>query len=459
MIPGLGFGRMSNRCFPGALLRRLILVSGLCLTVAACGLPDFLGEGDDGPPLPGRRIAILTLDRGLDADPSIQDAEVRLPPPYVNNDWSHAGGSPTHAMYHLALGAAPQTVWTADLGQSVDDEAPILAQPVVVGGFVFTMDPYSVVTAFNARDGKRLWRIDLEDAAEDDGFFGGGLAYDEERLFVSTGFAKVFALDAKSGEVLWEKGVPGPVRGAPTANGGRVFVVTLDNQLVAMGASDGRRLWSHIGVQEAAGLLGSASPAVAGDVVIAPYSSGDVISLQADSGRVLWGESLATLNRIDPLADIAQIRGLPVIDRDVVYAISHSGRMVAIDLRQGVRAWEADVGGTQTPWAAGEYVFVLTNDAQLLCVRRQDGRIRWVRPLARFENEEDLEDPIRWVGPVLAGDRLIVAGSHGIAQAISPYDGSELGTLKLPGAVAAAPVVANETLYFVTENARLIAMR
>ncbi len=85
--------------------------------------------------------------------------------------------------------------------------------------------------------------------------------------------------------------------------------------------------------------------------------------------------------------------------------------------------------------------------------------MRWVRPLPRFEDEEDQEDPIQWFGPVLAGDRLILLGSHHVALSVSPYTGEELGYLDLPAAPAVAPVVAQDTLYVLTENADLLAFR
>ena len=82
-----------------------------------------------------------------------------------------------------------------------------------------------------------------------------------------------------------------------------------------------------------------------------------------------------------------------------------------------------------------------------------------MRPLPQYEDPEDREDPIRWVGPVLAGDRLIIAGSHGVALSISPYDGTPLGSIDLPGTPAVAPVVAERTLYFVMDDAELVALR
>lgn len=434
---------------------RLAWLLGLSFTLSACGL--FGGKEDE--PLPGKRIAILALDRGLLPDQSIADVRIAVSEPYVNDAWTQYGGNPAHAMYHLSLGDSPRRVWTSDVGDGSNDARQILAQPLVVNGTIYAMDALSVITAFDVERGRVQWRVDLEPDDEDDGYFGGGIAFDGDRIYVTTGFARIFALEAESGAVIWNQRVPAPIRAAPVVAGGRVFAVTLDNQTIALAADDGRRLWTHSGIQEITSLVGGASPAVSGSTVVVPYSSGEIFGLLAETGRPLWSHNLASATRADPLGDLAQIRGAPVIDRGVVFAISNSGRMVAIDLRQGVRAWEAEVGGVEMPWVGGDFIFVVTNNAQVIALTRRDGRIRWVRPLPRFEDPEDQTGPIAWSGPILAGDRLIVAGSQGEAVSLSPYTGEVLGVIDLPDGVTVAPVVAGNSLYFLTGGGDLVAMR
>jgi len=442
-------------------MRRLAALPALGLVglVLLPGCGSFLGRSETDKPLPGKRVSILAVDRGLIADRAIADLEVQLPPPYVNEGWAQAGGTAAHAMYHLQLGDTLKRQWKSDVGEGSGDDRHILAQPLVVGGTVYTMDARSLVTAFDSESGRRLWRTDVELEEEDGGYFGGGLAYADGRLFVTTGFGIIFALDAQSGEIIWQQRVTAPMRAAPTVSGGRVFATTLDNRTFALAADNGRRLWEHTGVQEIASLLGGASPAVAGSVVVVPYSSGELHALLVENGRELWSDVLTPVNRFDPVSNLAHIRGMPVIDRGLVLAVSHSGRMVAIDLRRGVRAWELEVGGVQMPWSAGDFIYLLTNESEVICVVRQSGRVRWVRSLPRFEDPEELEGPIGWFGPVLAGDRLIVTSSTGDAISISPYTGELLGHLDLPGTPTVAPVVANNTIYILTEDAALVAIR
>ena len=160
------------------------------------------------------------------------------------------------------------------------------------------------------------------------------------------------------------------------------------------------------------------------------------------------------------LYSIADVRGQPVIDRDRVFAVSHSGLMVAIDLRTGDRVWEQDIGGTHAPWVAGDFVYVLANDLNIVCLRRQDGKVRWVRELPRFDDEEKKKDALTWTGPVLAGDRLIVDLVQGRgAVDLALYRRSRSGAPSSTDPVFVTPAVADKTLYVLTDEADLIALR
>jgi outer membrane protein assembly factor BamB len=266
-------------------------------------------------------------------------------------------------------------------------------------------------------------------------------------------------MDAAAGKEAWRSNASGPIRGAPTVADGRVYVITVDNQLEVYATDDGRRLWTHSGTPEIAGLFGGASCAVEGDVVVVPYSSGEIFALRVENGRPLWNENLAATRRIDALSTLADIRGHPVIDRGRVYAISHSGRLVAIDLRTGERAWEQEIGGSDTPWVAGDFVYVLANEAQLFCLTRRDGRVRWATELPRYENPKRKKGLIQWSGPVLGSDRLIVVGSDGEAVSVSPYTGEPLGRIELSDNVYIPPIIAGETLYVLTDDGELAAYR
>jgi outer membrane protein assembly factor BamB len=133
--------------------------------------------------------------------------------------------------------------------------------------------------------------------------------------------------------------------------------------------------------------------------------------------------------------------------------------MAALDSRRGNRIWDATFGGSHSPWAAGDYIFVLTNEQELLCLTRAAGRVRWVSSLPKFEDPTQQKNPILWQGPVLAGDRLILTSTDGKAMSVSPYTGKLLGAIDLPAPTHLPPVVARGTVYILTDAADLIALR
>jgi len=429
-----------------------------CLALAAAVL--LAGCGDDKKaPIEGKRISVLELDKRLVADPKLANQPILLPPPFDNPAWPDAGGYPNHAMYHLDLGDKIHRAWKSGIGEGASRYSRVLAQPVVADSRVFTLDGETEVSAHDAKNGDSLWRFDTQPKDSDDGGFGGGVAYADGKLYVATGYAEALAFDAASGKLLWRQPLSGPVHGSPTVADGRLYAITVDNELDVLAVADGHRLWTHNGIPEPTNLLGSSSPAVEGDIVVVPYSSGEIFALRTENGQPVWSDNLATARPLGALSSLADIRGQPVIDRGRVFAVSHAGLLVSIDLRTGDRVWEQDIGGVHMPWVAGDYVYVLSDDGDLICLTREDGRARWVRALPRFEDEEAKKNPERWTGPVLAGDRLIVVSSKGQAFSVSPYTGAPLGYADFPDGVFVTPVVAGKTLYVVTDDADLIALR
>lgn len=436
---------------------RGIIAAGLALALSGCS--GWWGETDSNP-LPGERISVMSLERTLEPDPRLADLAVRLPRPFANADWPQAGGVPNHAMHHLAASGGLGEVWRTDIGEGSSDDAQLVASPVVAGNRVFAMDVEGQVQAIDAESGRRIWRVTLESREGDTvAISGGGIAFAEGRVYATTGFADVIALDAETGREIWRRSLNGPIRAAPTIFKGRVFVITIANELYALDARDGRVLWNHIGITETAGLVGTASPAAEESVVIAGYSSGEVVALRIENGRVVWSDSLTALRRSDPVSTLAHIRGRPVIDRGRVIVVANSGRTVAIDLRTGTRLWERPVGSAFGPWVAGDFIYVLSNGGELICLARSNGAVRWVRQLPRYEDEEDREGVIFWSGPVLAGDRLLVGSSHGEVWSVSPYTGEPLGRVRVGGPVYLPAVVAGETVYILTDDANLVALR
>lgn len=427
---------------------------------ALSGCSSWMGE-KEAPPLAGERISVLSFDQRLQADPALAQTPINLPAPDTNAAWAYAGGNVSHSGGSLALGDAPRKAWNRDVGDGLSSSNPIINTPLVYNSVVYTTDSAAVVTAVNADNGKELWSKRLSPRSLAEKATGSALVLAGGRLFATIGYGEVVALDPTSGEQLWRVNVGTPLRSSPTSDGQRVYVVSIDNQMLTLAADDGRLLWKHSGIVEATGLLGAPSPAVGPGYVLVAYSSGELYALNAENGRELWSDSLSGSRRDGGVMNIAAIRGMPALTADgsTAVAISNSGRMVAIDVRSGQRMWDQRIGGNQMPWIAGDVVYVIDSLAQLTAINLRDGRIRWINQLPQWRKNNQKEGLIAWYGPVLAGGKLWLTNSLGRMLAYDPSNGSEVAAYKLDDPASRPPVVAGSTLYTLDDGAQLTAWR
>ncbi len=437
---------------------RTAAVAALAFAVGACGV---LG-GKDGPKTPtvGERIPILSrIESGAKVDPALASVSVILPPAVVNTDWAQAGGNANKSYGHLALSASPARIWTASIAGSSNSQR-LAAAPVVGGGMLFVMDTQGRVTAFDAGNGSRLWSRSFAISGDgSDTEFGGGASYDSGKVYITTGFGQVAALEADTGAEIWKTKPAGPLRGSPTVAFNAVYVMTQDNKVYALNAADGEQLWTESGSVEQAGVFGVAAPAAGRGTVIAGYSSGELAAYRYENGRTLWSDALARTSISTEVGSLTDVDADPIIDRGRVYALGQGGRMAAYELVTGQRIWELNLAGISTPAVAGDWVFTLTDDSELLAIARGTGKVRWKTQLQRFRKEEKKKDPYFWVGPVLAGDRLWLANSEGEIVYANPADGSVGNFAKLGDGVSLAPIVANQTLYVLDDGGRISAYR
>jgi outer membrane protein assembly factor BamB len=435
------------------LRRRAALL--LPLAAGGCSIFDNL-FADTKDPLPGKREAVGAARRGLTLDGP--PTPIVVPPQTAVADWPQAGGNATHVVGNIAMaGLAP--AWRSSIGEGGGYRQKITAQPVIAFGRVFTMDSDGQVAAFDLAAGGRIWRTDTQDEKDRSTNVGGGLAAANGTVYATTGRGEALALDAGNGAIRWRKPLDSPGRSAPCIADGRLFITTLDDRLLSLSAQTGERQWTYQAATSSTTVLAQSAPAFSDGLVVAGFGSGDLAAVRAESGGLAWTDSLAAARGRNSLIDLSAVRGLPVVDRGRVFAIGVGGLLVSLDLRSGRRLWEREVGGLETPWLVGDWLFVQTLDQTLAAIGRDDGKLRWLTDLPRYDNPEKRRDPLFWTGPILAGGRLVLAGSNETALSVNPADGKIIGKQELRDAAAVSPIAAGGTLLIVTDDGSMQAFR
>jgi len=444
-------------------MRHVTRVSIFLLTaslLASCSTIGGVFKKKDKVTVPGERVAVLVNEADIDIDPETASLSMSLPAAVVNDSWAQSGGNARKSVGHVALGQSLGVAWTVSIGKGSDKDGRLGGGPVVADGKIFTMDTQGTVRAFDTRNGGEVWSARFGEVGDNSAsIYGGGVAYDGGRVYATNGLGYVAALDATNGAAVWTVKPGGPLRGEPSVADGSVYVMSQDNQIYSLKVTDGTTNWSNAAALEIAGVFGAAAPSIGQGTVVAGFSSGELNAYRYENGRQVWQDALARTSMTTSVASLSDIDADAVIDNGVVYAVGQGGRMVALDLFSGQRIWELNFGGIATPWVAGDWLFAVNDRAQLIAVSRANGKIRWINQLPRYRKMKSKAGLITYVGPVLAGERLIVAGSNGALMNVDPITGSFQSQVDVNDGISFQPVVADNTLYILTDGGRLIAYR
>ena len=405
----------------------------------------------------GERIPLIAFNQKLEVAEALRGQTFYLPDPQPVTAWPQPFGTPDVWIENMAAGKDFRVAWKRNIGESSNRKLHLTAPPVAADGKVFVMDAEAHVSAYDAATGARVWSKDMAERSKNDREgFGGGLAFDSGKLYMTSGYRFLAALDAASGKLLWRTGADSPIHGAPAVSNGRVMAINVDDELEAYNAETGAQDWTYQALTEPARILKASSPVPAADAIIAPFASGELVALHASNGNEEWGVTLSRTSRTNAISEIRDIAGRPVVYSGAVFAGSHSGVFANVDLRTGQLKWTLPITTISTPWPAGDVVYVVSMAGEVICASRDNGQVYWITDLNK--NAKKKQRAI-FFGPVLASGRLVVVSDRGKAVALDAKTGAVQSSIDIGSPALISPIAMGDMLYVVTDKAELVAIR
>ena len=432
-------------------LGRGLCICGIALCVASCAQDKKLPEG----------VRVSVLDDETPALATEHKKLVRLPQPSINASWAQAGVNPRHIIGNLKAGFALPEQWAVFFGAGINKRDLMLAAPVSGKNAVFVMDTHGKVSAFNLQTGKRLWENSL--TANIGGFKdtksrASGLAFDDSTLFATTGFGGVFAMNAETGAPKWRKIMESPIRIAPTVTANMLLIQNVDNRLYALDKSNGQELWRFGVAHEDTVIAGGASPAYDAEdnVVVAGFSNGEIVVLNAAVGTPLWSQMLVSNKQARSTTEINTIGAYPIVEDGIIYAISNSDMTVALDMRTGDKLWEKEIGSTQNMLLSGDYLFIISNKNILYAVEKYTGEILWSLDIREYLNDEDEKAAVYAAPPLMLNGNILLAFSNGKILKIDAANGIVSAKTELELDISNGLIAVQQKVVAVSDDADVI---
>jgi outer membrane protein assembly factor BamB len=198
------------------------------------------------------------------------------------------------------------------------------------------------------------------------------------RLYVGDWLGNVYALDKRTGRIVWTARTGGAVKGAVAVSGNRVYAGSYDGHVYAFDARNGHRLWRASGQPR---LFGSgrfySTPAAAYGRVYIGSTDGKVYSFGATSGKLRWSHSTGGF-----------VYGSPAIWHQLVLIGSYDHTFYALDAATGDLRWRfkanGPISGSGTVINGIVYFASLTKKGRTYALDARTGRLLWSFPDGRY---------------------------------------------------------------------------
>lgn len=339
---------------------------------------------------------------------------------------------------------AIKELWSVDVGTGPDRKFLRLG-PAQHGDTIYTVDIKGRVRALAQEDGKEQWRTDIGLAIT------GGVGFGDDLVLVASRKGDVVALDKDKGRVLWRAQVASEVLAPPAADAGVVVVQSVDGKLTGLESATGKRLWTFDRSEPALSLRGTATPVILSDAVLTGFASGKIVAVNLKNGRLLWETPVAQpqgRSEIERLIDV----DVPVlVSGRTLLAAAYQGKIVAVNLESGRLIWSRDISTYSALAADTDNVYVSDVRGHVYALDLRSGSTVWKQEKLTLR---------RLSAPAVTGNTVAVADFEGYVHWLAREDGRFLARERAArAAVLAAPVADGATLYVNTQNGYLAALR
>ncbi len=308
----------------------------------------------------------------------------------------------------------------------------------------------------NVESGQLIFKIDLkpEDIQKYE-VIRGGIAYLDSQIISVDAYGQVLSIDTTNGSISWSVNIGFPILSPPLIYRDFVYFISSDNRIFCISLKSGEIEWSFQTISETRKNLFTASPVAYENIVIAPFSNGELVAFLYDTGRPIWSESLSKITMVSNF-DIKDISASPVIYKNNIYALSSNGKLASVNVINGKRNWSKNISGYRTPIVTGNQVYVLNNEGKLICVDINSGEIYWITDLGKYKKGKKVKDLNLWLGPYLINDKLYALSFFGELKTISPYSGEILEERNLATKnILVPPIIVSDGIFIVDENSNV----
>jgi len=399
------------------------------------------------------RISVLSYSSDLLISTELDSKKIILSQAREVNYWSQSGQNPQNNLSHIYSDLKFENKKKI-LKDS--NSATNTIQPIYFEGNLCNVSTKGFLRCLDTNTEEILFEVDLKTEFEENyDIIRGGLAYFDDQIVLADGYGQVKVFSGIDGSIIWENNINLPILSAPIIYRGYIYFITLNNKIYAMDFTTGEVKWSFQTIFDDKKSLFTGVPAAIDNIIIAPFSNGEIIAFIYDTGSILWSENVSKVSSLSNF-DIKDIAANPVISDDKIYTLSNNGKLVATNMINGSLAWSLEISGANSPSISNMQLYVIDNESRLFCINKMSGEIYWITQLEENKNGKKSGKSNDWKGPYLINGLLYTLSTHGELLSISPITSEILSSknIKITG-ISIDPVILSKNIFIIDNNSNI----
>ncbi len=362
---------------------------------------------------------------------------------------------PPSPLVNFNATAAYLPLWSANVGKG-DDDNYLRFAVASDQGRLFTTDVNGNVLATNAVDGKRIWRTQLNKAITSGVGMGAGL------VFVGDNTGALYALDEHTGNLRWQVTLENQALATPEAQNNVVLVKTVDDEVYALNAQNGKTLWTFANAAPQMILRFGSTPKIAGDKVVIGTADGKVFVLSLADGTILWQQQLATPQGTTEAQQMVDVDVNPVMEEGNIYIATYQGNIASLQLDTGVTNWQKNLSSYTGIALGKDNLFITDANSHIWMFSKADGSVTWQQDELAYRDI---------TAPALSDQYVIVGDAEGYLHVLSRSTGqfalripvgqtepkNNQNPKNLQSSILSAPIVEGDKVYVLTRTGQLFA--
>lgn len=347
--------------------------------------------------------------------------------------------------------------WSEGIGGGIG-EYYAQTRVTLTNNTVFTASRDGVITALDAMNGDEIWEQDLSDQEvfnrfddAEDALISGGVAAGYGKIFVGSEKAVLFALDEKTGDVLWQVKTDGEVIANPTVDEGLVIVQTASGSLIGFDVENGEQRWIQNSELPALTLRGNNSPITTNGAAIYGRSDGKLAAVFLANGRLIWETNIAKPKGANDIDRLVDVNGQAVARGTDVYTSAYNGELMAIELRSGQVKWKSAYASVKDLAVAGFELFLTDTQGRVYAIDRRNGLTLWTQSQLSLRGV---------TAPTVSGSYVVVGDKEGYLHWLDRKTGELVAQERIDrDGLFSKPLDSETLLYIQTRDGELVALK